>query len=134
MGGTLLRLPASPAGGVQEDPPDLPGGRLRPRSGTEPASEETSTEPEPQAAAPEALPQSSAPSRPGQESTVRLRYDLRPGVTFEGTHDSSRWFTARDVDNALGIGHRPGGPTRSCGTMRTCTAACLASTTACATP
>ena len=100
MGGTLLRLPASPGGTVQEDPPDLPGGRLRPRSGTEPAPEGT-REPEPQAAAPEALPQSSTRSRPQQESTVRLRYDLRPGVTFEGTHDSARWITVRDVDNAL---------------------------------
>ena len=34
-----------------------------------------------------------------------------------------------------GIGHRPGGPhTRWCSTMRTCTAACSASTTACAIP
>ena len=103
MGGTLLRLPASPAGAVQEDPPDLPGGRLRPRPGTAPAPapEETPTEPEPRSAAREALPQSSARSRPRQESTVRLSYDLRPGVTFEGTHDSARWITARDVDHAL---------------------------------
>ena len=107
MGGTLLRLPASPAGTVQEDQPDLPGGRLRPRSGTVPP-EETPTEPEPrgrgtapESAAPEALPQSSTRSRPPQESTVRLRYDLRPGVTFEGTHDSARWITVRDVDHAL---------------------------------
>ena len=101
MGGTLLRLPASPAGAVQEDPPDLPGGRLRPRAGTQPAAEETPTGPEPESAAAEALPQSSAPSPPRQESTVRLRYDLRPGVTFEGTHDSARWIMARDVDHAL---------------------------------
>ena len=108
MGGTLLRLPASPADAVQEDPPELPGGRLRPRAGTEPAPEETPPEPvapargtAPESAAPEALPQSSARSRPQQESTVRLRYDLRPGVTFEGTHDSARWFTAREVDHAL---------------------------------
>ncbi len=108
MGGTLLRLPASPAGAVQEAPPDLPGGRLRPRSGMVSATEEAPTDPEPpargtapEAAAPEALPQSSTRSRPQQESTVRLRYDLRPGVTFEGTHDSARWNTARDVDHAL---------------------------------
>ena len=108
MGGTLLQLPASPAGTVQDDPPDLPGGRLRPRSGTAPATEETPAGPEPpargaapQSSAPEALPQSSARSRPRQESTVRLRYDLRPGVTFEGTHDSAGWTTARDVDHAL---------------------------------
>ena len=99
MGGTLLRLPASPAGSVQEAPPDLPGGRLRPRSGAVPATEETPTAPE--SAAPEALPQSSTRSRPRQESTVRLRYDLRPGVTLEGTHDSARWITVRDVDHAL---------------------------------
>ena len=104
MGGTLLQLPASPAGAVREDPPDLPGGGLRPRSGTE----ETAAEPEPSArgsapesGAPEALPQSANRSRPQQESTVRLRYDLRPGVTLEGTHDSARWLTARDVDHAL---------------------------------
>ena len=108
MGGTLLRLPASPAGAVPEDPPDLPGGGLRPRPGTEPAPEETPPEAEspargaaPEPAAPEALPQSPTQSRPRQESTVRLRYDLRPGVTFEGTHDSARWITPRDVDQAL---------------------------------
>ena len=101
MGGTLLRLPAGPADTVQDDQPDLPGGRLRP-------PEELPAEPEPRArgtapdsAAPEALPQSSTRSRPQQESTVRLRYDLRPGVTFEGTHDSARWITVRDVDHAL---------------------------------
>ena len=101
MGGTLLRLPAGPAAAVQDDQPDLPGGRLRP-------PQELPAEPEPRArgtapesAAPEALPQSSTRSRPQQESTVRLRYDLRPGVTFEGTHDSARWITARDVDHAL---------------------------------
>ena len=106
MGGTLLRLPASPARAVPEDPPDLPGGGLRPRSGAVPGAEETATEPESPArgAAPEpaeALPQSSTQSRPRQESTVRLRYDLRPGVTLEGTHDSARWITPRDVDQAL---------------------------------
>ena len=108
VGGTLLRLPASPAGAAQEDQPDLPGGRLRPRSGTVPAAAETPPEPEPPArgtapesAAPEALPQSSTRSRPRQESTVRLRYDVRPGVTLEGIHDSTDWITARDVDHAL---------------------------------
>ena len=101
MGGTLLRLPASPAGAVQEDPPDLPGGGLRPPEETAPEPEPPARGSAPELAAPEALPQSPTRSRPRQESTVRLRYDLRPGVTFEGTHDSARWVTVRDVDHAL---------------------------------
>ena len=108
MGGTLLRLPASRAGADQADPPDLPGGGLRPRSGAVPAAQDTPAARQPatrgtapESGEPQALPQSSARSRPRQEAAVRLRYDLRPGVTFEGTHDSADWITARDVDHTL---------------------------------
>ena len=110
MGGTLLRLPA--AGGAadgQPAAPELRGGGLRPRSGDAPASAAAPAVTEPAAAGarrpelrdPRALPPSAAAPPARRRDAVRLRYDLRPGVTLEGAHDSADWSTAREVDHAL---------------------------------
>ena len=110
MSGTLLRLPAA-GRATEEQPaaPELPGGGLRPRTGATPRSDAAPAVREPAtrgtrrppSGASQALPQSSSATPARRNDTVRLRYDLRPGVTFEGTHDSAEWNTAREVDQAF---------------------------------
>ena len=50
---------------------------------------------------PESLPRrpSTLPAPPADNA--RLRWELRPGATIEGTHDSSGWNSAAEVDYAL---------------------------------
>lgn len=105
LGGTLWQRPAAAAPAAEGDAePDLPA-ELRPRSGAAaPDSEEEQPPPPARGPAlrqPEALPRraSALPARPADEA--RLRYELRPGATIEGTHDSGEWKTAADVDYAL---------------------------------
>ena len=110
LGGTLWQRPGEPPAAPEPEPaPDLPGGGLRPRSGA------AETDPAPPAAEPagggarrarlrepEALPQqpSLLPARRADDG-ARLRYELRPGATVEGTHDHENWTTAAEVDDAL---------------------------------
>ncbi len=105
LGGTLWQRPAAAGPAAEgEAEPDLPA-ELRPRSGAEaPGSEEPQPPPPARGPAlrePEHLPRrpSALPARPADEA--RLRYELRPGATIEGTHDSDEWKTAADVDYAL---------------------------------
>ena len=110
LGGTLWQRPAAPQAAPEPAPaPDLPGGGLRPRTGaaeTDPAPEEEESAPGGARRArlrePEALPQqpSLLPARRAGDG-ARLRYELRPGATVEGTHDHDDWNTAAEVDDAL---------------------------------
>ena len=105
MDGSLLQLPAARgATERQADAPDLPGGGLRPPAGT--AGSDTAAAAADAARLPAVRAPGALPRRPVQlparrADGVQVRYELRPGVTFEANHDSADWRTAGEVDYAL---------------------------------